>query len=797
MYLLGTTVILSGLASALLAVVSYGLVVRGNVGALRFGRIGTRGALGALLLVVALLIYLFMWQRYDIKYVYDYSSADLEPQYRFAAFWAGQPGSFIIWGLWGLVAAQFLVRRSRHSEPYVLFVFMLIQAALLGYMLIRNPFIPYTDASGALSTPADGKGLNPTLHNPWMVIHPPILFIGYALMAMPFSYAIAGLWRRDYDGWVERALPWALSAWSFLGLALLLGGYWAYVTLGWGGFWGWDPVENSALVPWLVCTALIHCMLVQRAHGGLRRSSFALAILAYIMVFYATFLTRTGVLSSFSVHSFVEEGLKNIMIASLAVVIVASVAVLAWRWRDIPKRPLSEKLLSRDNFFVLLSIGLLVIATVIGVGTSMPVISAIPGVGHELQNLFGSAFQLDLGNTVDPRAPQFTDGRFGLVGSFYSTTVPPLALILLVLLVIGPLLGWRDTNLRHLLRSLRWPGVLAVIVTCVSLVLGVRAPLPLAILGLGAFALGTNVLMIIRTLKGGWMRIGGYLSHVGAALLLAGIVGSTTYATPDLRLSIPQNDSLNAYGYNFRFNDWKMTMDGKGVLDIDVAKGDDVFHAAPQLYFNQKMGATMATPAIKSSMLEDLYVSPAEYQPPVDPNTAILGMNETGTIGKYKFTFQGFDANMSHTDGGADVGAKFLVRYDGQEAQITPKLRLVANEPDPAKAVVRVPVTLPDGREVMLDAVDPTQRQALVRVNGLNLPVEPGKAVVTVSIKPGIKLVWLGVVIGVLGGVIASVRRALEGEARLGGYSLRVPGFMRRRRSARDVPALAAQQVSE
>ncbi len=197
-----------------------------------------------------------------------------------------------------------------------------------------------------------------------MIIHPPILFVGYALLAVPFAFALAGLWRRDYDGWVRQALPWALAGWSFLGLALLLGGYWAYETLGWGGYWGWDPVENSALVPWLTTTALIHAMITQRTHGGLRRATFLLAIVTYILVFYATFLTRSGVLSSFSVHSFVEEGLKYVMTTALAVCAFGGLAFLVWRWRDIPARPLSEKLLSRDSFVVLMILGLLVVAAV-------------------------------------------------------------------------------------------------------------------------------------------------------------------------------------------------------------------------------------------------------------------------------------------------------------------------------------------------------------------------------------------------------------------------------------------------
>jgi cytochrome c-type biogenesis protein CcmF len=331
--------------------VSYVLVTRGNTAALPYGRIGTRATFGAVLAVVALIMYVFLARRYDIQYVYDYSSADLEFRFRVASLWAGQPGSFVIWALWGLIAAQFLIRRTRHAEPYVLSVFMLIQAALLFFMLIINPFAPYTDpTTGAALAPPDGKGLNELLHNPWMVIHPPILFVGYALLALPFAFAVAGLWRRDYDGWVQRALPWTLAGWTFLGLALLLGGYWAYETLGWGGYWGWDPVENSSLVPWLTATELIHAMLVQRTHGALRRSTFALAILTYMLVFYATFLTRSGVLSNFSVHSFAQEGLKVIMTTALGVITISGVAVLAWRWRDIPSRPLSEKLLSRELF---------------------------------------------------------------------------------------------------------------------------------------------------------------------------------------------------------------------------------------------------------------------------------------------------------------------------------------------------------------------------------------------------------------------------------------------------------------
>ncbi|MEN9935487.1 MAG: hypothetical protein RLZZ387_2066 [Chloroflexota bacterium] len=781
MYLLGTILIACAIAAAILAAVSYALVPRGNTAALTYGRVGTRAALVAVLLVVGLLNYLFVAQRYDIQYVYDYSSKELEPHFRVAAVWAGQPGSFVIWALWGIIAAQFLVRRSRHAEPYVLSVFMGIQAALLIYMLIRNPFVPHME-NGVPVVPADGKGLNEALHNMWMLIHPPILFVGFALMAVPFAYAIGGVWRRDYDGWVRDSLPWTLAAWAFLGLALLLGGYWAYETLGWGGYWAWDPVENAALVPWLAVTALIHGMLVQRTGGGLRRTNLTLALVTYLTVFYATFLTRSGVLSSFSVHSFVEEGLKSVMIGSLVFLCVASLAALFWRWRDIPTRPLSEKLLSRDSFFVLMILGLVVIATVVTLGTSMPVISAIPGVGHWLQDVFSGAFKIDDGTTYGSEA--FTDGRFGLIGDFYSGTVPPLGLILVLLLIVGPLLGWRDTNPRNLLRALRWPAVVAVLVSCVGLVLGARDPLPLAYIGLCTFAAGTNIVMIVRTLRSGWMRIGGYLAHVGLMVLLVGAAASTWYATPEQRLLVPEGDTISMYGYDFTFNGWAMQPNGKGTLDLTVTRDGQEWRAQPQLYFNPRMGATMATPAIKSELWQDLYVSPAEYQPPLDRNVADLTIGDMKTVGPYTFTFLGFEVPDAHTAGSADVGAKLEVTYQGEIAKLTPKITLLANATDPAKAIQDNPVTLTGGHTASLAAFDPVQRRVIIRVNDLGLPVDPAKAVVTVSLKPGVMLVWLGTAIGVIGGLIAVARRTLEGQAQLErrrfplGRKLRAPGTL-------------------
>ena len=184
--------------------------------------------------------------------------------------------------------------------------------------------------------PADGVGLNPLLQDPWMVIHPPVMFLGFASLSVPFSFAIAALWKKRWDGWITRALPWALLTFLTLGTAILMGGYWAYKTLGWGGYWGWDPVENTSLVPWLFTAALVHGMFLQRSRKRHRKINLILACTAYAAILYGTFLTRSGVLADFSVHSFIDLGITGWLVGILGTFIVLSVALIAWRWRTIP-----------------------------------------------------------------------------------------------------------------------------------------------------------------------------------------------------------------------------------------------------------------------------------------------------------------------------------------------------------------------------------------------------------------------------------------------------------------------------
>jgi cytochrome c-type biogenesis protein CcmF len=756
MYWIGTGIISAAIALAALSALSYLLVIFGRVGLLRWAR----GLIYATLLAAgasaALILALFLLQRYDIRYVYDYSSSDLELRYRIAAVWAGQSGSLIVWALSGLIAAPLLIRRTRHFEPYVLAVLMALQVALLVFMLIRNPFVPTLGPDGQPFVPTDGRGLNPQLHNVWMVIHPPTLFLGYGLLGIPFAFALAGLWRRDYDGWVRLALPWTLAGWGILGLALTMGGYWAYESLGWGGYWGWDPVENASLVPWLTGAALVHGLILQRAHGGLRRANFALAILTYLMVFYASFLTRSGVLSNFSVHSFTEAGLKGVMLGSMLVLMTIGVVLMVARWRDVPVRPLSEALLSRDAAFMLLMLAFLVMGTVVAVGTSLPWISSSQELGYSLQRFLGRAFELSDGSNYG--FEPLTDGRFSLTANFYERTMPPLGVVIVLLVSVGPLFGWRDTNRAKLLRSLRWPLIGTVIITALALLLGVRRPMALAYVVLASFAVGTNLLMIIRTLRGGWLRIGGYLAHVGAGLLLLGVVGSYAYASEELRMVIPQGETHTAFGHTITFWGYDDSrLDGRHGLRLEVDRETAPFVAQPEVYYNARMGAWTRTPAIKRYLWQDLYISPSDYLPAGDPNTAMLVPNQQTQIGPYVVRFDGFKVDDHlETESAAEVGATVTITESGRVQVVQPGMRLEVGR------LIPLPADLGGGKRLILENFVPGTQQVLLRVDGLNLPLQPARAVLEVGIKPAVSLVWVGALLMAAGCGLAAARRRSE-----------------------------------
>ena len=319
--------------SAILAAVLYLRMLQSRQDSTRLLTRSTRGLyilhVISLTGVAAVLYYLIFNHYFEYIYVWQYSSVDLPVKYIISCFWAGQEGSFLVWALWQALIGLILIRTAGKWEPGVMFFVSLSQVFVTSMMLgVRigpwnigtNPFLLIRETMDSvastifadadyLASIQDGNGLNPLLENIWMTIHPPILFLGYAMALVPFSYAMAGLVRKEYTTWIRLALPWTLLSLLLLGAGILLGGAWAYVSLTFGGFWAWDPVENSSLVPWLTLIAALHFLLISRKQSWALLAAFVFVTVSYVLVLYASYLTRSGVLADTSAHSFGDNGM--------------------------------------------------------------------------------------------------------------------------------------------------------------------------------------------------------------------------------------------------------------------------------------------------------------------------------------------------------------------------------------------------------------------------------------------------------------------------------------------------------
>ena len=351
------------------------------------------------LLAFAFILYYAIANHYfEYSYVWQYSSTDLPFKYIISCFWAGQEGSFIIWAIWQAVLGLFLLRINTEWRGKVItilafgqifFISMVLGLTIGGIHMGTSPFellrtLPQNLGSDFFANPnylsmiPDGNGLNPLLENIWMVIHPPILFLGYAAMMIPFSFAVASLWKRDYYGWLKPAIPWALFGIFILGTGIILGGRWAYESLTFGGFWAWDPVENASLVPWLLLIGALHLMLIAYKRKQSFTMAYVMVFLSFIFVIYATYLTRSGVLGATSVHSFGDDGKSAQMLVFLAFFTLLPFLLLIINSRHLPRKT-NESLWSREFWMLLGSIVLLLSSFQITVTTSIPVINKILG----------------------------------------------------------------------------------------------------------------------------------------------------------------------------------------------------------------------------------------------------------------------------------------------------------------------------------------------------------------------------------------------------------------------------------
>jgi cytochrome c-type biogenesis protein CcmF len=466
---------------------------------------------------VAVVLYYLIFQHYfEYSYVWQYSSRMLSVKYIISCFWAGQEGSFLVWALCQAFIGVILILRARDWEKPVMAVVslsqvfvtsMLLGVKFLGINIGANPFTllreTITTLSGTIFTEPnyltmlkDGNGLNPLLENIWMTIHPPILFLGYALALVPFAYAIASLLKKDYTGWINRAIPWTLLSLTMLGAGILLGGAWAYVSLTFGGFWAWDPVENSSLVPWMTLIAGLHLLLIARRQNFALFSAYLFLGLSYVLVLYASFLTRSGVLADTSAHSFGDNGMTLqllIFLLFFLVILVVMIALHVKRFHEKKK----EELLSREFWMFIGSVIVALGAFQIIFTTSIPV--------------FNSVF----GTNVAPPSDA--------VG-FYNKWQTPFALLIAGFIAFCQFLNYHSNEPRVFVRKMIVPLALSLVITipfvAMGIVRGINYTLFLFFILFSILSSLYN--LIFRSVKP--RNTGAIITHLGFVFFLLGTV---------------------------------------------------------------------------------------------------------------------------------------------------------------------------------------------------------------------------------------------------------------------------------
>jgi cytochrome c-type biogenesis protein CcmF len=570
------------------------------------------GATGFLTLAVIIIEYLLINGHFQTKYVYEVSNLAAPLFYRVSALWGGQAGSLLFWAwLMSIFTGLVLFKKwgpMRVMMPYVIAVTQITLAFFIGLIVfVSNPFEQLD------FFPSDGSGLNPLLRHFGMVIHPPILYIGFVAFVIPYAFAIAALiTRQTGDLWIRTTRRWTLVAWLFLSLGLLLGGWWAYDVLGWGGYWGWDPVENASLIPWLVGTPFLHSVMMQESRGMLKRWNMALIILTFALVIEGTFLTRSGVISS--VHSFAQSAIGPLFLGFIGLMFMASFYLFVARWDALKSDNELDSLFSRESFFLLNNLIFIGLAVVVWWGTHFP--------------LFTEAL---MGEKIVVGPP------------FFEQSTAPLWAAVVLLMGVAPLIPWRRASMRKLGDILLWPGAVGL-ATMALLYLVVGIKIFGAVLGFGlcAFTLTTTFIEYWRGVRARhrsrgesypaalWKlvgrnhrRYGGYAIHIGIILVAVGVVGSRFYQVETQRnVAIGESmtitsEFLGTYELTYRGLRSGESPDDRIITEamLSVTHNNQPLGALiPTREFFVVQEQPMTIPAKHSTLTNDLYVILAGWE---------------------------------------------------------------------------------------------------------------------------------------------------------------------------------------
>ena len=761
---------------------------------------------------------------FEYHYAYNYSDLKLPSYYLISTFWNGQEGSFLLWLFWHAVLGIILIATNKFWEAPVMTIFSLVQAFLasmilgivipgLDFKIGSSPFILLRDAmldapifkAQPEFIPKDGQGLNPLLQNYWMVIHPPTLFLGFALTVVPFSYCIAGLWLKKYSDWIRPALPWTLVGCGILGLGILMGGYWAYETLNFGGYWNWDPVENAVYVPWLILVASLHTMITYKNSETALKASIILVITVFIGILYSTFLTRSGILGESSVHSFTDLGLSGQLLLYLLFFTFGAIVMASVRWKNIPSTEKEASLYSREFWIFIGATTLCLMGFQVIAATSIPVVNAVTGY-------FG----------IEKKLAPPTDAV-----AFYSKFQIWFAIGIGLLSAIGQFFWWKKIDRKILMNQLFIPGIAALLVSVIIVNLSKVFNLSYALLMLaGFFTIFANAKILFGLLKTSPTLSGGAIAHIGVGLMLIGVMFSAGYSrvvslnntglqiskefsaefnrdnlllfineprtmwgfdieflgerlepryhtgfinksdvhkTEDKNLVIAKRD-INIGSKRYQSNDTIEVQGENTFYEIELRKGEKKYKLFPRAQINPEMGGLLASPDIYRSVTADLYTHVSSVMDPTEEEEwskleelrtkqaqEFFANDYVGVLESVERIYNVFGVELAKED----VAVKARIRVQGENRDYVAEPIFLIRD----KMVGRIPDDISDlGIRLTLMNIHPETNEFSIGVNTR----QKDWVVIKAMEKPYINVLWIGTLILMIGFGIAMSRRIRE-----------------------------------
>ena len=744
--------------------------------------------------IFTLLFYLIVNHRFEYYYVWEHSNTIMPLRYILSCFWEGQEGSFLLWMFWHCVLSWILIATAKEWEGGVMFIICLAQAFLasmilgivvFNYKIGTNPFVllrehpdfanlPFIKFPDYLARIKDGRGLNPLLQNYWMTIHPPTLFLGFALTIVPFAFAMAALMQKKITEWIRPALPWAFTGVMILGTGILMGAAWAYESLSFGGFWAWDPVENASLVPWMTLTASAHVMLIYSHRGKALLSAFVLSIMTFFFILYSTFLTRSGILGDSSVHAFTDLGMTGQLVIYMLFFLCFAIILLFVNRKALTDHSEEEHLSSREFWMFIGTLVLVIGCLQITFTTSTPVIN----------KLFGTK----LAPPTDPI-------------DHYNQWQVPVAIFLCLLIGIGQFFRYKNTEWKTFRKKITLSIVITILITGIcAIFLGKYPPHYYALLFASVFAAVANLDYLIRTLKGKLSNAGASVAHVGIALILCGALISNSkkeiisrnMKNIDLgkEISNKENIMIEQKLDTLPMGSYYVTYTGsekKGVnvyytisyfsLDENTGEKKKEFDLKPFVQLNERMG-NVAEPATRHFLTKDIYThityaeledkkNPEIVSDYLPPKTHELAAGDTFVTSNSFVIFQGINKNIDKNDlhlNDSDlvVGATLLVEDINKKLYNAEPLFMIKNF-----SILTREAEINDlGLKFSFDKIDPSNGKIQINVSEKKSN-KKDFIIMKAIIFPGINILWIGCLLMIIGSLIALKKRLFKKTAAL------------------------------